>query len=112
MDAHKAESRLSVALTQATYGKLPPELRVATGHEDEVMLFLRAIGDASETTQSLMSVIALSETNAILKTFVATSGLIAKRLHIDVAYRLKTQLNSAGTTVEFVRPDQGIGSCR
>ena len=106
MNPDDTESRYSLALTQATLGKLPPELRVATGHDDEVMLFLLRVGDASETTQTLMAVITLSETDLTLKTLSATRGLIRKLFHIDVANRLKDQLDSAGTVVEFVRPDQ------
>ncbi len=106
MSAADAESRYSIALTQASLGKLPPELQVATGHDDEVMLFLLRVGDATETMRALMAVITLSETNSILKTFSATRGLIQKRFHIDDANRLESQLDTAGTVVEFVRPDQ------
>ena len=66
MNADDAESRFALALTQSSLGKIPPELHVATGHHDEVMLFIIRVGDARATTDTLMEVIALSEVELIL----------------------------------------------
>lgn len=105
MDSENANSRFMLAMTDASLGKIPPGLRVATGHDEEVMLFLLRVGDAKATTEILMDVIALSETESILAALTETLGLIRKRFHIDKANRLKDRLDSAGTAVEFVRPD-------
>ena len=89
MNPDDTESQYSAALAHASLGKLPPELRIATGHEDEVMLFLIRVGDECETTRTLMDVITLAESESILKKLSATHGLIQKRFPIDVANRLK-----------------------
>lgn len=96
-----------LAMTDASLAKIPPGLRVATGHDEEVMLFLLRVGDARATTETLMDVISLSEADSILTTLMATPGLIRKRFHIEEAYRLKDRLDSVGTAVEFIRPDDG-----
>jgi len=78
---------------------------VATGHDDDVMMFLLRVGDANATIETLMSVITLAETDSIVNTLKTTRGLIRKTFAIDDAYRLKDRLEAAGTAVEFVRPD-------
>lgn len=105
MEPDSRESGFTVALTRASLGKIPPELRVATGHDEHVMLFLLRVGDAKATSEALMDVITLAETGAIMDTFNATGGLIRKRIPVDDAYRLKNRLEGVGTAVEFVRPD-------
>jgi hypothetical protein len=105
MESENAASRFTLALTRASLGKIPPELRVATAHDDHVMIFLLRVGDANATTETLMGVITLAEADSIVKTLNATRGLIRIRFPIDEAYRLKDQLETAGTTVEFIRPD-------
>jgi hypothetical protein len=105
MDSQNANSRFTLALTEASLGKIPPGLRVATGHDEQVMLFLLRVGDAKATTETLMEVIVLSEANSILTALAKTPGLIRKRFHIDEAQRLKDRLGCVGTAVEFIRPD-------
>ena len=92
MNSENTESRFTLAMTESSLGKLPPELRVATGHDEEVMLFLLRVGDAKLTTETLMEVIALSETEEILATLAATPGLIRKRFHIDDAFMFSVQV--------------------
>jgi hypothetical protein len=106
MDSSTAKSEFTLALTQAALGKIPPELHVAIGHDDAVMLFLLRVSDPDATTQVLMGAITLSETNSIVEALKTTRGLIQKRFQIDDAFRIKDQLVSVGTDVEFIRPNE------
>ena len=71
-----------------------------------VMLFFVRVGDAEAATETLMDVIALSETEWVLDGFRATGGLIRKPFHIDDSHRLKDKLELTGALVEFIRPDE------
>ncbi len=106
MTSEDAKSRFALALTQAVLGKIPPELQIATGHDDRVMLFIVQVGDAQAATETLMEVITLSQADSILDGFRTTRGLIRKPFHIDDANRLKDQLELTGTIVQFIRPDE------
>ena len=77
---------------------------IATGHDDDVMLFIVRVGDPTATVDALLSIINLAESNLILDNFAKTKGLIQKRIPIDAAQRLKATLADAGTDVEFVLP--------
>ncbi len=92
--------------TDASLAQLPPDLLIATGYEDEVLLFLVRIGNADAAIRVLMSVNKLSEASSIATTLAATNGLINKRFHIDAAQRLKLDLEAVDTSVEFIRPDE------
>lgn len=105
MNIENTESSLAAVITSSSRERIPPELHVATGHEDEVMIFLLEVRNANDTAQLLLGEITMREAPSIIVTFRATNGLIGKRFHIDTAYRLKEQLESVGTRVEFVRPD-------
>lgn len=106
MDSDSAKSELTLILTKADLGKIPPELRVATGNDDKVMLFLRRVSDPDATTKVLLGFITTSESKPIVEAMKMTQGLIRKRYDIDVAFRIKGQLLSVGTEVEFVRPSE------
>ena len=106
MDNEDAKSALALALTQADLGKIPPSLRVATSHDDAVMLFFIRVGDPQATTQILMCVMTLSEAGFLIVQLKVTRGLLRKQFPLEDAYRLKDQLASVGTDVEFVRPDE------
>ncbi|GEM_PF-2460531 len=95
-----------LAKTQTVLERLPPNLQVATGHDDEVYIFLRRVTDANATMQVIMPTIKLSQASLITQELEATGGLIKQRYHIDDAYRLKDDLETVGTEVEFVRPDE------
>lgn len=106
MGRDNTNSELTLALTQASFGKLPPKLHVATGHDEHVMLFLLRVADPDKTARLMTGVITLSEADAIVDILKITGGLIRKRFHIDDAWRIKDQLLAVGTDVEFVRPDE------
>ena len=106
MSTKDTTTRIEAALTQSLLGKIPPELRIATGHDDHVMLFLLRVSDAKSAGDALMDVITLSESEAIVSGFRETGGLIRKRLHIDEANRIKERLELTGTDVEFVMPNE------
>lgn len=106
MDSGETKSELTIALTQAELGEIPPDLLVATGHDDDVMLFLKRVSNPEATTQVLMGVITLGETKSIVETLKSTGGLIWKRFHMDDAWRVREELESIGTDVEFVRPNE------
>jgi hypothetical protein len=74
MEPESRESRFAVTLTRASLGRIPPELRVATGHDEHVMLFLHSVGDAKATSEALMDMITLAETASVTDTFNATGG--------------------------------------
>ena len=96
----------ALAQTQAVLERLPPQFLVATGHEDEVFIFLLRVRDADATMRIMMPVIRLSQATLIAEALAATGGLIKKRFHIDDAYRLKDELEAVGTRIEFIRPDE------
>ena len=99
-------SRFEAALTQASLGRIPPELHIATGHDGHVVLFLIRVGDAKAAADTLMDIITLSESVPIVSGFSETGGLIRKRLHIDDAQRIRERLEVTGTEVEFVKPEE------
>jgi hypothetical protein len=71
------EALASLAQTKANLGRVPPvppELLVATGHEDEVLLFLRRVGDADATVDVLRRILTVSESATILTTMASTGG--------------------------------------
>lgn len=116
MPDHNASAELLQALsalpqTDARLEKIPPEILVATGHDDHVMLFLVHVRDANATVSVLMSVITLAESNSILKSLAETGGLIRKRFSVDAAQQLKTTLSDVGTDVELVRPVENSAPC-
>ena len=104
-----AKERLSDALTalpqtKAQRAKLPPSLLIATGLDDHVMIFLLRIGDANATANAFLGVITMAESGDVIDCLAETSGLIKKRLEIDIAQGLKETLANADTDIEFVRP--------
>ena len=90
--------------TDARLERVPPSLVVATGHDDDVMLFVIRVGDPAATVEALLPLFTLAESTFILDEFTKTKGLIHKRVPIDTAQRVREMLNDAGTEVEFVRP--------
>jgi hypothetical protein len=86
-------------------GKIPPDLSIATGYDDDLMLFLLCVRDAKAAAEILMDVITLSEYDATMSRFTETGGLVRKRLQFDEAWQVRERLESTGTTVQFVRPD-------
>ncbi len=101
-----AEALTALTKTKAVLEGIPPHFVVATGHEDEVLLFLVRVRDVDATVSILSPVIKISETNQIVKTLAATDGLLKKRFPIDEAKRLREELEAVGTNVEFLRPDE------
>ena len=92
--------------TDARLGKIPPGFVIATGHDDDVMVFIVRVGDPTATASAILPLITMSESTFILEEFGKTKGLIHKRISVDAAQRLKESLSSAGTEIEFVRPIQ------
>ena len=106
MSANDPTTGIEAALTKASLGKIPPQLRIATGYDEHVMLFLLRVGNAKSAGDILMEVISLSESDAIVRGFSETGGLIRKELHVDDAQKIKERLELTGTAVEFVKPDE------
>jgi len=104
MKPDDATSDVMFALTKADLGKMPPELRVATGHNEDVMLFLLRVRDPDTTTHLLSGLVNFSEANSLVKILRSTRGLLGKRFDIDAAWRIRNQLESVGADIEFVRP--------
>lgn len=90
--------------TKAQRSKLPPDLLVATAHDEHVMIFLRRVGDAIATANVILAIITLAESGHVIKSLSQSGGLIRKRIDIDRAQVLKDSLARADTDVEFVRP--------
>ena len=102
---------MTLPQTKAEMAKVPPELLVATGHEDLVMIFLLRIGDSHETAKCLGELITLAEIESVMDNLRRTRGLIKKWIDIDTAQQLKKRLSDASTEIEFVLPiDDGNGT--
>lgn len=110
MNIGNDEGKFAVALTHASLDKIPPQLRIATGHDEHVMLFLLRVGDVDATIEILTSALTMAETESVVDTLEETRGLVRKEFLVDDANRLKDSLEAAGTSVELVRPiDAGSG---
>ncbi|MHB0961551.1 MAG: hypothetical protein ACYC0X_26535 [Pirellulaceae bacterium] len=90
--------------TDARLARIPPSLVVATGHDDDVMLFVIRVGDPAATLKTLLSLFTLAESAFILDEVARTKGLIHKRIPIDAAQWARETLRDAGTEVEFLQP--------
>ena len=109
MSSNDATERLAQVLTALPQTKsqreeTPPGFLIATGHDDDVMLFLVRIGDTAVTANILLEIITMAESSAVIDCLAETGGLIGKRLDIDIAQQLKTTLTNAVTEVQLVRP--------
>lgn len=92
--------------TQAARLRTPPTAAVATGHEDEVYLWITRIADPAATARLLSELITVGETARVARIFAATGGLVAKRLDVDVARALQERLAALGTDAVLVRPEE------
>jgi hypothetical protein len=84
--------------TRAERLRPPPPALEATGHEDHVYLWVTRVEDAGATSALVAGLIAVGEAARVTQGFVATGGLLAKRLPIDAA--------AIGTRATLVRPDE------
>jgi hypothetical protein len=90
--------------TDVRLDRIPPDLMIATGHDDNVTVFVVRVGDPAVTVDALLPLITMTESAFILEEFAKTKGLIRKPMPIDDAQRVKESLTEAGTEVEIVRP--------
>jgi len=91
--------------TQADRLRTPPLDIIATGHDDSAYLWLTRITDAGSTANVLSGLIAVGEATMVAERFVATGGLLAKRLSVDDALAARERLAKFGTEAVLVRPD-------
>jgi len=82
--------------TKSSLEDIPPGYRIATGHEDEVLLFLRRWGDTNALIQIVQMMLSLSETKLALDTLARTHGLLDKRIPLHQACATKKQLEHVG----------------
>ncbi len=101
-----ADTLRAMPETDARLERIPPGFIIATGHDDDVMVFAVRVGDPTATVSALLPLLTMTKSNFVLGEFARTKGLIRKRISIDAAQRLRETLNDAGTEIEFVRPIQ------
>ena len=103
---HIADTVRAMSETDARLERIPPGLMIATGHEEDVTVFVVRVGDPTATVSAMLPLITMAESKFILEEYARTKGLIHKRIPIDAAQRLRESLDYAGTEVELIRPIQ------
>ena len=98
------EALSMIPQTQAALARIPPQYIIATGHDDNVMLFITHVGDVQGTIDVLFFVISLAECDSLTTTLAETGGLIEKLLPFDTAMEIKRNLEDVGTDAELVLP--------
>jgi len=98
----------SVLRTQSDRLQIPPSGALATGHEDAVYLWLTRITDAEATSLILFELPTTGEAARIAEHFLATGGLFAKPLPVDVGRAQQTRLSEVGTDTVLLRPDEAV----
>lgn len=92
--------------TEPRLKKLPPAHFIAKGHEEYVYLYITEINDGPSTFEVLMKYIRVKEIQIVTQYLIKTQGLIYKKFSMQLADKIRSELNLIDTSVILIDADK------